>query len=272
MLADDASPSASIPNNCFVVALRTHIAAEQASKLRLWRKMAGYIVLPLVIAVGSTLFVAPLMTHAALEVFFADLLKLTSLGSVATHTIIALTDIKGRGVPTAIYKSVSIYLIFVAVLLAGHAIAVFAIAKHDVETLTTLVRNQQMIHQIIYHDYTEIIIAALSSAYLLFFVLANYRIIRAHSDDIGILTFTRAFLYGANLPFIIGMLLVFAIVILLLHLGIDPNSFLVGSITFLVFSSMAASVCVDLYARPFLATHDDSAADAAKEPCYAKKS
>ena len=263
-----------VPNNCFAAALRKNIASDADSQYKLWSQMAGYIGLPLLISLLLTWLAAPRIDHSVVDVFFADLLKLTSLGSIAIHTIVALTDIQGRGIPTGIYKGITIYLIIVACVLVAHSLTIFLIAKQDLEGIASLPANQRPFHDMIYvyQDYTELGIAFLSSAYLFFFCYANYRVTEERADDFGITRFAQAFMYGANLPFIIGTIFVIVVFFIPSVLGEHRNSFLVGSITFLVFSSMAASICIDAYARPFLAVHNSSDNHAAHEPCYARKS
>jgi len=67
-------------------------------------------------------------------------------------------------------------------------------------------------------------------------------------DNLGIGLFTQAFIYGANLPFIMA----FTAVLLISFFGQEDSPFLVGAFTFLIYSSTAANIFMDRYARPFL--------------------
>jgi hypothetical protein len=243
--------------NCFVVALKDTIKREEeAERFRLSRRLGLQIVLPLGIALLITIIAAPVLSRSEIDVFFGDLVKLTSLGIVAIHTMLASHDIKGSGVPTRIYVAISIYLLIITALLVAHAFAVLMVEKQsNPEALALLTAKYLFVHQVIYNHYAEPIIALLSSAYLVLFFFANQHIKKQHPNNIGIMRFTEAFMYGANLPFIVGSAVILAIFVVPQTsevLGEHGDSFLVGSITFLVFSSMAASVCIDIYARPFL--------------------
>jgi hypothetical protein len=105
-----------VPLHCFAVALRQRISQEQSKPYRLAGRLLLQVGVPLSLAIIATIYAAPTMT-AQIDVFFGDLVKLASLGIVAVHTILAMTDIQGRGISTRYYMIISIYLLVGAMLL-----------------------------------------------------------------------------------------------------------------------------------------------------------
>jgi hypothetical protein len=255
--------------DCFYLSLLATIKAhEDAERFRLAKSIGLQILLPLAGAIGLTLWAAPFISSTEIDVFFGDLVKLFSLFIIALHTFFAADDIRDQGVPTKIYLAISLYLLAAAIILAVHAFGVFVIDKQTTtEGLASLTQKSTLVYHVIYGHYTEPAIAFMSWFYLALFFFANRTIQQKNQKNLGISRFTQAFIYGANLPFIAGALVIttiFPIPAVSKVFGADPDAFLVGSITFLVFSSVAANICVDIYARPFLKVNSINAAMCAK--------
>jgi hypothetical protein len=99
------------------------------------------------------------------------------------------------------------------------------------------------------------IITVISFLYMPAFWIGNHRFKENNSSNIGAERFASAFIYGVNIPFLVA----FAAIMFLSFTSpittfptTNPEIFLAGAIAFLIYSSTAASIAVDHYARPFL--------------------
>jgi hypothetical protein len=196
---------------------------------------------------------------------FMDVLKIASVAVLAFHTQASTTEIRLRNIGSIHksvvakwYKGISLYMYFVAVILTIHTTLLFAplICQqgHD---------RCDYLQEITNSTGVTIGITVISTMYLVAFFFGNREFEKRNKGNIAVERFAGAFIYGANIPFIIAFLV---ILFTLFALQIFPDfhaeshTFLAGAVAFLIYSSTAANLCVDHYARPFL-TADQIARD-----------
>jgi hypothetical protein len=219
--------------------------AGEAGRVRRYSwSVLWQVVGPLLAAIGITWIVSTIggSWNNARGLIFGDSLKACSLLVVAYHTTLAIEDIaqlagaaKKRAI--LVYKLVIGLIIIVAFILAFHIASLGTSASWA------------------FYPWTFGLVAAASCAYLFFFFVGNLLFVLDNPENWGIKKFATAFMLGANLPFILGSIAIGFVAVLSAWRDFvpEPESFLVGAVTFLVFSSTAANIFIDGFARPFLA-------------------
>jgi len=184
------------------------------------------------------------------QLIFGDILKLFSLVVVSIHTFRAVGDVSAR-VGAANKRAISIYISNGVIILLVDAVLIAHIIFLGYS------------HPLAHNRITLFIVAALSSAYLFVFYYANKTFKNDNPGNWGIEKFSEAFMEGANLPFMVAIVCVGFLASLspFYDLGPQTDAFLVGAVTFLIFSSTAANVLVDGYARPFLTVGSPNCGD-----------
>jgi hypothetical protein len=220
---------------------------EGKRRVQLPRQVVLEVFLPLLVALLSTLWVASLGESATEigELIFGDILKVCSLFVIGVHTLRAVQEVtrlagsvSDRAV--VIYQCVGAGTLIVCIVLVAHA----------------MILGLKPTYQLARDPLVTMIIATMSCLYLAGFLAGNVSFKRANPDNWGVKKWSDAFIWGANVPFLLaflGVLLVFTLSHWTGYFGTQLESFLVGAVTFLVLSSAAANIFIDGYARPFLA-------------------
>jgi hypothetical protein len=180
--------------------------------------------------------------NEARGLIFGDFLKACSLLVIGYHTTFAIEDItrlasnaKRRAI--RVYRSVILLTVCVSFFLAIH---IYSLGRSD-----SWASN----------PWAFGLVAVFSCAYLFLFFWGNLLFVLDNPENWGITKFATAFMLGANLPFMLASVAIGFIAFLSWwhDFAPQPETFLVGAVTFLVFSSTAANIFIDGFARPFLA-------------------
>lgn len=181
------------------------------------------------------------------ELIYVDIVKLMSIGYLAFHTrsSVSVLSITSR-LPMNVYDPPKIWMYVATGALCIHfPIMIFA----SVPTEHTFIK---IVYSFVSSEGCLLFIDILAFLYMFIFLYENRQLIKKRSNDRGALLFARAFIFGVNLPSIVAFVLLLFIYAFIRNTFKHPDIFLAGCLSFLTYSSTAASICVDHYVRPFV--------------------
>lgn len=221
--------------------------ARRATKIR--SKVLLEVLFPLGLAVTLTVVLGIVDSSIKewREIFFGDILKICSLFVIGAHTLNAVKDV------SSFPKDADNRAVFYYQLVGGGTLLV-AIALVVHASLLIMKPDSVWAHSPLVLLGTS----TLSCLYLFGFLAGNLAFKAANPENWGIKRFSDAFIWGANVPFISAFIIILVVAISAYFVGFagQLESFLVGAVTFLILSSTVANICMDNYARPFLAVGD----------------
>lgn len=229
-------------------AFHSLLQAERAGEAgRVWgyiKSVLAQVVGPLILATGLTVLASSFgdsWTNAR-GLIFGDFLKACSLLVISYHTSRAIEDIAKRA-GNAKTRAIGVYRFVIALTLLVN----FFLAIHIAYLGTA--------NSWAFNPWAFGAVAFCSCLYLFLFFVGNVLFILDNPGNWGIAKFATAFILGANLPFMLASLAIGFVAGMSWwrDFAPEPETFLVGAVTFLVFSSTAANIFIDGFARPFLA-------------------
>lgn len=247
--------------NCFVDALKSEI---QRGRSR-WRWLINFA-LGMSIPTAVPLIVLFLLKHYSLEYIresridivqvYANVLKLTSIMLLAYHTYGSAEQISSSSQnidygPVSFYRITSIYMVLITIILTIHTAALMIPDPYSPDK-TKFAQLLAGMGAFAHNEYWLYTIGIAAFLYMPAFLCGNFRFISKNKGNLGVECFSNAFIFGVNLPSIAAFIIIIAISYYAHDIFKEPGTFLAGSIAFLIYSSTAACICIDHYARPFL--------------------
>ena len=189
---------------------------------------------------------------------YTNVLKMTSIFYLAFHTGVSAAWIPAssnivRGSEN-FYRYTSAFMVVITIILTLHTVTLMvpypsSFVCGDADFASFLDSVSRFVHGKLCFHLVEVI----AFLYMPAFLIGNYDFMRKNPDNIGVERFSKAFVFGVNAPSIFALVIIILTSLLVIDDSKKQEIFLSGSIALLVYSSTAASIYIDHYARPFLA-------------------